>query len=376
MEVTEVLNSIKTDLGEFATGAKGKILEQDERLSQIEQRLSRGSGAGMGTLEEKSVGERVTSHAQCKAFLEQGMRSSGRIPITSFFTKSAIVSDGSLFNLPQRVPDISAIYLPMRLRDLLVSSPASSNIIEFVRESSSTNAAAPQGWGSSPQIYENVAKAESALAFELAAQPIVTLASWIPASRQVLDDSAALQNFVNRRLQYFLKLTEENQLLNGSGANGDLTGFMTVASSYQSPSPIPPTETRLDSIRRAIGQVERSGFSATGVVVAPDDWTAISLIKTQGTASSGEYVYSDPHAPGSPSVWGRPLVISSKMAVGSFLVGDFSVAGCQLWDRMQSSVEISREHADFFTRNMVAILCEERLALTIYQSAAFVSGNF
>jgi hypothetical protein len=35
------------------------------------------------------------------------------------------------------------------------------------------------------------------------------------------------------------------------------------------------------------------------------------------------------------------------------------------WDREQASVGISREHAHFFTRNPAAILCEERLALTI-----------
>ena len=373
----EAVNTLGTKVHELIAQHKSANAETNERLTQVEQRLSKSTVTNFGgDHETKSIGETVTEHEQCKAFLEQGMRSSGRIPVTTFFKKTAIVTDGSLFALPQRVPDIYAVYLPLRVRDLLVSSQATSNIVEFMRESSNTNAAAPQGYGSSPQVHENVAKAESAMVFDLQAQPIVTLAHWIPASRQVLDDSAALQNFINRRMLYFLKLVEENQLLNGTGANGDLTGLMPAASAYAGPSPIPPGETRLDSIRRAIGQVEAAGFTATGVVVAPADWTAISLIKTVGTASSGQYVYSDPHVAGPPSVWGRPLVISSRMAAGSFLVGDFSVAGAELWDRMQSTVEISREHADFWVRNMCAILAEERLALTIYQSAAFVAGTF
>jgi HK97 family phage major capsid protein len=372
----EAVNALGTEVHELIAQHKSANVETNERLTAVEQRLSKSTVTGFGGDEVKSIGEIVTEHEQCKAFLSQGQRNSGRIPVKSFFRKTSIVSDGSLFQLPQRVPQISAIYLPLRVRDLLTVTPCSSNIVEFVREQSATNAAAPQGYGSSPQVYENVAKAESALAFVLAAQPIVTLAHWIPASRQVLEDSAALANFINTRMIYFLKIVEENQLLNGNGLGGNLTGLMLAAAPYQGPSPIPPGETKLDSIRRSIGQVESAGFNATGVVVAPDDWTAISLIKTVGTASSGQYIYSDPHAGGAPTVWGRPLVISYKMATGSFLVGDFSVAGAELWDRQQSQVEVSREHADFFVRNMCAILAEERLALTIYQAAAFVSGNF
>lgn len=374
----EAVNNLGTKVSDLIAQHKSVNAETSERLHEIETRLSKSTVGGFGgDHETKSIGELVTEHEQCKAFLEQGQRSSGRIPVTSFFTKTAIVSDGYLYSLPTRVPTIQAVYLPLRVRDLLTSTPCGSNTVEFVREKSATNAAAPQGYGSSPQVYENVAKAESAITFELAAQPVVTLAHWIPASRQVLDDSAALSNFINRRMLYFLKLVEEDQLLNGNDSGGNLNGLMHAASAYSGPSPVPLGETKLDSIRRGIGQVEANGFSATGVVVNPADWTEICLIKQSGTyIFSGEYIYSDPHAAGPPSVWGRPLVVSSKMAAGSFLVGDFSTAGAELWDRMQSQVEVSREHSDFFTRNLCAIMAEERLSLTVYANAAFVAGQF
>jgi HK97 family phage major capsid protein len=374
----EAVNALGNDVHAFIKEHKSETIETNERLTQVEQRLSKSTVyANGGDDQPQSIGAKVIEAEQFKAFIAQGQRNSGRIPVGSFFpTKSTILSDGYLFSLPARVPTIQAVYLPLRVRDLLTASPCGSNTVEFVRETGATNAAAPQGYGSSPQVYEGVTKAESAIVFELVAQPVVTLAHWIPASRQVLDDSAALSNFLNRRMLYFLKLKEEDELLNGTGVGGDLDGLMHAASIYQGPSPIPPGETKLDSIRRGIGQVEAAGFSATGVVVNPIDWTAISLIKTVGTASSGEYIYSDPHAAGPPSVWGRPLVVSSKMAAGSFLVGDFSTAGAELWDRMQSTVEISREHADFFVTNKIACLVEERLALTVYQANAFVAGNF
>jgi HK97 family phage major capsid protein len=63
------------------------------------------------------------------------------------------------------------------------------------------------------------------------------------------------------------------------------------------------------------------------------------------------------------------------MNEGEFLVGAFGLAG-QLWDREQANVRISEHHADYFARNMLAILAEERLALTVYRPEAFVRGAF
>jgi HK97 family phage major capsid protein len=63
------------------------------------------------------------------------------------------------------------------------------------------------------------------------------------------------------------------------------------------------------------------------------------------------------------------------MAESQFLVGAFAMAA-MIWDRNNATVEISREHSDFFVRNMAAILVEERLALTVFRSDALVFGGF
>ena len=70
-----------------------------------------------------------------------------------------------------------------------------------------------------------------------------------------------------------------------------------------------------------------------------------------------------------------PVVVTDAMLTDSFLVGDFGRAA-RLYDRQQAAVEVATQHADFFTRNMVAILAEERLALTINRPDLLVHGTF
>jgi HK97 family phage major capsid protein len=59
---------------------------------------------------------------------------------------------------------------------------------------------------------------------------------------------------------------------------------------------------------------------------------------------------------------------------GSFLVGDSTA--CALFDRQQATIEVSREHSDYFIRNIAAILCELRVSFAVFNSAAFISGTF
>jgi len=248
-------------------------------------------------------------------------------------------------------------------------------LVEYCRESTFTSAAAPQT-GGSPNSGENVAKAESELNFELNYQPVQTLAHWIPASKQVTDDSAALSGYINTRLLYLLKLAEENQLLNGLGTGNNLSGLINEADTYDTAYSNTATDTYIDVIGHALDQVqENSNLEADGVVLNSRDWHDIQLIKTTGVSSSGQYIFSDPHNAQTPRLWGVPVVATKSMARGQFLAGAFGMAAA-IWDRASATVEISREHSDFFIKNMVAILVEERLALTVFRPSALVYGGF
>ena len=67
------------------------------------------------------------------------------------------------------------------------------------------------------------------------------------------------------------------------------------------------------------------------------------------------------------------MVETQSMGVGKFLTGAFDL-GAQLFDREQSSVMTGFENDDF-TRNLITILAEERLALAVYRPEAFIYGT-
>jgi HK97 family phage major capsid protein len=346
-----------------------------ERIKQIEAKLSKSS---LGTDEQpESVGQMVVKSDTYKEFKSVGKKRTEKIEVGSFHKTAIVNATGQNQPLvpPQRVAGIfQPLSQRLSVRDILTVLPATSNLIEFVKESSSTNNAAPQGHGSSPFTAENVAKPESALAFALAYEPVQTIGHWIPVSRQVQDDAPSLQAYIDNRMLYFLKLAEERQLLNGTGAAGDLNGLITQATAYDTGLNA-VGDTNIDKLRHAMLQIELANAFVSAFVFNPTDWHDIELIKTTGTSSSGEYIFANPHNMGVPNIWGRPVVSSQSITAGNFLAGDFPLAA-NLYDRMQSTVEVSREHSDFFVKNMVAILCEERLALVVYRSEALVYGAF
>jgi len=117
--------------------------------------------------------------------------------------------------------------------------------------------------------------------------------------------------------------------------------------------------------------VTESEFSASGIVLNPRDWHNIALLKD----NEGRYIFGGPQAFTSNIMWGLPVVPTKAQAAGTFTVGGFDMAS-QVWDRMDATVEVSREDRDNFVKNMLTILCEERLALAHYRPTAIIKGSF
>jgi len=216
-------------------------------------------------------------------------------------------------------------------------------------------------------------KPQANMEFSLSSENVKTLATWIPASRQILSDARALREYVNRRLPQGLALSVEQQLLYGGGGANQLSGIMenTDAQTY-SWSSGSPGDTRIDAIRRSLTLSQLAFYPVDGIVLHPTDWEYIELAK--GDDNHYIWVTVPSGAPGTV-LWRVPVIVTPAIAAGSFLSGAFSM-GATIWDREQTSLRIAEQHEDFFIRNMVAILAEERLAFTTERPESFVIGSF
>ena len=344
-----------------------KMGQMTAQLLEIAQRQSKAPDAGPA--KTKSLGEMFTDSDSFKA-LQKGRKGNASITIKradmeakTTITTGTLPQPTSGVIMPQRVPGVFGPQLrQLRVRDLLPQGNTTSNAIDYVKELAFTNAAAP--------VAEAAAKPESALTFTVAVAPVRTIAHWIPATNQVLEDFVQLRGYIDNRLTYGLKLVEEQQLLSGDGTGQNILGIIPQATAYDT-TKTQAGDTKIDVLRHAIGQARVAEFPVDGIVVNPVDWEAIELTK----ANTGEYIIGDPKGILPFTIWGRAVVETTAISAGQFLTGAFQM-GAQIWDRDDVQIDVSTEHQDFFIKNMVAIRVEERLALTVYRPGAFIYGAY
>lgn len=345
------------------------LVKQGELQASLQaamQAIAKLEAGGTSPAKAKTIGEIVAESEQIKGF-NTGMQ--GQVSVKVGSIHAAITSNGASAGdliVPQRVQGIVATpNQRLFVRDLLTWGRATSNSIEFVRETGFTNSA--------NVVSENPAdpKPESDITFELDSAPIATIAHWIRASKQVLQDAPMLQAYINGRLMYGLKLKEELQLLKGSGVGLNINGLLTQATAFSNPGVVVQNETMIDRLRIAMLQVTLAEYEADGMVLNPIDWCEIELTKTDDNA----YLFATPRGLAVPGLWGRPVVASQAMTEDEYLVGAFAL-GAQGWDREDANVTVSNQDRDNFVKNMVTILCEERVGLTVFRPEAFVTGDF
>ena len=257
---------------QLADEALTALNEAKARLDEVEQKMARRV-ADEGAPSFKTIGEQVVADEAIRAFLGNNtVRGRASVEVKSIISSLTTDANGSAGDLivPDRIPGIiSPGQRRMTVRDLLTPGRTASNSVQYVKETGFTNAAATVSETTGP------AKPQSDIKFDVVTSNVTTIAHWVLATRQILDDVPMLQSYVDGRLRYGLALVEENQLLNGSGTGTDLAGIYMQATAFTPPITIPATVTRIDVLRLAMLQTALSELMSTGVVLHPADWAAI-----------------------------------------------------------------------------------------------------
>ncbi len=265
----------------------------------------------------------------------------------------------------------------LTIRDLLVASPTTFQVLDFVKVLAPMTIASP--------VAEASTKPENAATFTTVSERVKTIATWIPATRQVLDDFSELMTFIKTMMPYYVNLAEELQLLSGDGTGENLHGLIPQATAFQVALLSAANGwNKIDIIGRVIQQITAAKeMQPTFVVMHPNDWWDIRLTKD----GFGRYILGDPQQGAftntgfgisipTPNIFGLTVDATTNIAAGTFLVGSGNPIAAEIRDRMEMQIDISTEHADFFTKNLVAVRAEKRLALITRRPGSYVTGSF
>jgi len=287
------------------------------------------------------------------------------------------------FGGTQRDPMVLPPMRTKRVRDLFPVRTTTAAVIEYFRQLGFTTLQSGHGVNSASTVAERNnannafgVKPQSSFAFVGEQAPVRTLAHWEAAHRNVLADEPQLRSIIDNELMYGLRLLEDSQILNGDGVGENLLGVMNTANiqeyDWSSGAITPVVDSKADALRRAATLSFLAYYEPSGIVMHPNDWEDIELTKD----ANGQYLIAVSVAQGGqPRVWRMPIVDTPAMTEGYALVGAFGT-GAQLYDREQASIRISEQHSDFFIRNAIVILAEQRLALAVKRPEAFVKVHF
>lgn len=265
---------------------------------------------------------------------------------------------------------------PLTLRSLISVRRTGSDTVEYVRQVSHTNAAAPVAEATSskpPKMNLTTGEAileaqggykpEGAWKYERDSAVVKTIAEWVPATKRALADVAALEGLIDDELRADIAEAEETQILTGDGTGENLKGILNTSGTQKQ-----AFDTDIfTTIRKAVTKARVVGrVNPNAILLSPADAEKVDLAKNK----EGSFYAGGPFAGGVRTIWGLPYIESQTLPENKSVVADFSKA--VLWDREQTTVTVTDSHADFFIRNLVAILAEERVAFALTRPLAFV----
>lgn len=271
---------------------------------------------------------------------------------------------------PQYLPGVLPLgQQPLTIRGLFGAGTASSDVISYAQQSSLEGSAqavaqatAVDGSGAAGGV-----KPQASAAWERKTAAVEAIAVWMATTRAAMADAGQVRALIDNNLRYLLALEEEDQLLNGNGTSPNLSGVYDQTIQTLDLTGLD----NLDGIRtaRRLVMTGTSRLRADAIVLHPADAEEFDLLKDddgsyRGGNPIGNFAFDQP-------IWGLRRVESESVAEGSALVGAFR-AGATVFERQGVTIMAADQHADFFIRNLMVILAEERLGFAVFYPTAFV----
>lgn len=378
----------------------GELLSQEEAGELNGKHLQEA-----GRKAVKSLGAQFAGSENYKALLQNHMvgdripdtvkgLNSGQVHIAGgmkSLVATGVRTDTDGANILVKPQDLGMVpglpFIAPKLRQLVSHATTSTDRVEYAQQvefggAGTTNAAkAVKEATSSADQKANVTtgvledapgsgkKPESGIAFRKANADVITVAHWMPVTKRALSDAGQIRGIIDAFLSRGIDVELDRLILKGNAAapvgeeewNGILNTSGVQAQAWATDLPT--------TIRKAISLATAKGAQVSAVLMSPEADETLDLMKD----TTGRYFSQGPFGSGPSTIWGRPrVVVEALSAENKFILGDMSQ--CMLWDREQTSITATDAHADFFTRNLVAILAEARAAFGIFNPSMLVAG--
>lgn len=370
------------------TVLEGLSSEHDEATKRRDPVAGRpgtdGAADAAPQVDRRSIGQRFVESEEWVDFRTKvaphGFSDKGRVgasPVLNFRSllprreeRATLLTGGSdtsagafVFNDVQPGYYPQGLNRPLTIRDVITVGQTNSDTVEYVTMTSQTNNAATIAEATTYGGTTSGLKPFSEFALAKVTTNVKTIAHAVAATKRALSDAGQLRTLIDSFLRYGLEEELEDQIVAGdaSGENFDGIGHLSGVQAGAWNTDILTTTRKARTLVRTVGR-----DTPTAYLLNPADWETIDLLQD----NEARYYFGGPSQMGTPRLWGLPVVESEAVPSGTGYVGNFRK--CVLWEREQATIQVSDSHADFFMRNLVAILAEMRAAFGIVQPTSIV----
>lgn len=281
---------------------------------------------------------------------------------------STNVSGGNV-PVEQRVPGLNIVASrQVKITDLFARGTANSNIISWVYQANKDGAAGGTAEGDS----------KNQIDFDLvvASQALVKRTAFIKVSTEMLEDIDFIESEIRNELMRELMKDLESTSYSGDGIAPNMNGVRTVATAFAAGASAGAIDNanEVDVLGAAVTQIlEANHPMPNAILMHPRD--VYQMKSTKVTSTDRRYVERLAMVGGNLNMDGIPIIESTLVTAGQYLVGSFDMA--TLYTKGAIRIEMGLDGNDY-TKNLRTILAEVRGALVVKNNdrTAFVKGVF
>ena len=348
----------------------GKQVDEEQELRRMkmdsEEAERKAIAAGRIPMPEKKGQERQEPKAEQKSVSQQLWGACKDGDILGSLQKGVDLSDVSVKTLMQTSAGFASQALrigevvpyadrPIAVVNVIPKGQTSQSSVVYMECTTSTNNAAGRAEGG---LY-----GEAALAYTERTAECENISVWLPITDRQLEDVPMVQGEIDRILPFMLQQKLDYDIINGSGTTPVLEGAL-AKSGIQTQA---KSGNVCDTFYKGMTKIRAVGFAEPSAhIIHPTDWEGVRLLKD----NNGNYIWSHPSEAGPERMWGKLVVPTTAITVGTGLTGDFALWST-LYERFGIKLKMTDSHDTYFIYGKQAIRADIRMSMVWKRISAF-----